>query len=349
MYERLLTVPEFKRTMDSAVSEVLPSAPLPEIKDALLYALRALSEQKIRLIICLDHFDRAFQSMEYEDDAFLRHLTRFQAFVTATEKSLPELKQGANITSPLLNILMSRKIGLLTDAEARELVQCPATEAGLSFQPAEVDFVLKTAGRHPYLLTAVCESLIARRQQHPELEQLVPEDVQGQQKVRARLLAQPAVEELFLFHWGQLNEPEQEMLAKVADGQAPAPGTGLASLRALREKSLIYEDVGQDRYAVFADLLREFVSGRRTRGPRDILGSLSPNDRRLFEYLLARPNQVCTFEELKLNIWQDPDTSKRSLESAIHRLRKTLTKPTGETWGAIENIRGTGYQYTPVE
>lgn len=349
LYEKTLTVPELKRAANSIVLEVHPSFTLPEIKEALLQSFRALHEQDIRLTICLDHFDLAFQTMEYEDDAFLRHLTRFQPFITATEESLPELKQGTNITSPLLNILMSRNIGLLTDTEARELIQHPATDAGLSFQTSEVEFILKTAGRHPYLLTAVCESLFDWRQQHPELEQLVPEDVQRRQKVRFRLLAQPAVEEFLLFHWGHLTEAEQEVLAGVANGQALVLGTSQSSLRALREKSLIYEDLHQDRYVVFADLLSEFTQGRHTHRSQDILGSLSPNDRRLFEYLLARPNQVSTFEELKLNVWQDPSTSKRSLESAIHRLRKTLAKPVGDNWGTIENIRGTGYQYTPGE
>ena len=348
LYERLLSISEFQRAADPGIaSECRVAEALPKIKDDLVNAFRALQSQNVRLTVCLDHFDKTFQSMRYEDDAFLRHLTSYHAFVTATEKSLPEFKREMRVTSPLLNILMPRNVGLLPDTEARALIQTPTEDAGVPCTASDVDFVLNAAGRHPRLLTVVCEYLLNQRREHPDLEDLGPTDVQTRQRMHARLLEQPTIKEFMLYHWDRLSEPEKQTLAKIAAGRAIEPGTDQATLRALRERALIYEDLRQDRYVLFSQLLRDFVLGQHKGGPQDLLEELTPRDRRLFEYLIDRPNQVCTFEELKTEVWENPETTKRSLESAIHRLRRELGKPKGQNWGEIKNVRGKGYRYTP--
>lgn len=73
---------------------------------------------------------------------------------------------------------------------------------------------------------------------------------------------------------------------------------------------------------------------------KQLIQSLSPIDRNVFNYLVKNPNRVCTFDELLNAVWTDTDKSKRALEASIHRLRRHLTD--GQE---IQNIRGRGYKY----
>ncbi|MEM6285391.1 MAG: helix-turn-helix domain-containing protein, partial [Chloroflexota bacterium] len=48
-----------------------------------------------------------------------------------------------------------------------------------------------------------------------------------------------------------------------------------------------------------------------------------------------------TFAELLKNVWEDGSGTKRALEAAVHRLRRTIPKDY-----RIKNVRGEGYKYT---
>jgi hypothetical protein len=343
-----LALPELERPAAALqVAQAESGETTPEIRQALLDEFQALHDREVRLAICLDHFDKAFQSMTYDDDVFLRHLALYQSFVTATERSLPELKQDSRVTSPLLNILIFRNITLLTSAEARDLVQSPATDAGMPFQPAEIEFILQAAGRHPFLLTAVCEFLVNERLLHPELGQSVRKNEQSYQQAMSSLVALPAAQQLFLFFWDQLDETQRRALSRIAAGHTVDSDTTMSTLHTLRERALISGTPQQGRYRVFSELFSKFVLSRRQGSLDDILDALPQMDKRLFEYLLARPGQVCTFDELRNQVWQDPDASKRSLESAVHRLRKAIEEAEGKQGNTIQNVRGKGYLYRP--
>ncbi len=355
LYEELMSVEQVRRTVATfPFPEVESEAIQPqEARGKLRQLFHALQDQRVRLVICLDHFDRAFQSMEYDDDVFLRNLTGFHSFIIATERSLPELRRDPRRTSPLLNVLIPRNLGLLTEEEARELIRIPAEEASAPFQEAEVTFLLEAAGRQPYLLTIACEFLFDLRIQYPRLDELLPDNERVQRQVVMQMEALPAVTELFSLFWERLDEREQETLLKIATDEPVDSEKEQPVLNSLRQKALIYESLEDGKPHAFSGLFRRYVRRQRQILPRwrieEVAESLAPLDRRLFEYLVARPNQVCTFKELLTEIWGTADipAHKRKLEAAIHRVRTRIQEVDGSGWRYIENVRGKGYRYVP--
>ncbi len=363
LYEQLVhleTIREAATRVIPPTGEEVTGPPSPEeAKGRLRQLFRAFHEEKTRLVLCLDHFDSAYRSMKYDDDVFLRSLANLHSFVLATEKKLPELRQDAQRTSPLLNILVPRNLGLLTEAEARELIQTPIQEPDLRFQEAEIAFLLKNAGRQPYLLTIACEFLFDLRFQYPRIRQLLGDPKQNgqkrkiQQQVLTQMEALPTVTDLFVFFWNRLEEPEQELLRKIAAnrGRAIDSEKEQLALNSLRQKALIDDNPEDGRPRIFSELFRRYVLRQtpRRRSMEEVAETLAPLDRKLFKYLLARPNQVCTFEELLIAVWGDADVAahKRKLEAAIHRVRTKIEEINGPGWKYIENVRGEGYRYVP--
>lgn len=352
LYKELVEAKEIREILDSDfVTPLETDADKSTTKAALQKVLQALRNENVRLVICLDHFDKAFRSMAYEDDVFLRNLTKDHAFIIASEKSLSELRQDPFKTSPLINVLIPRNIGLLTETEARELIETPAQQIECPFAAVEADFLLQMAGRQPYLLTISCEFLFNLRAQHPAMTTLLANDESVRQQIMLQLEALPIVTELFLFSWNQLQEYERNTLAKVAGGDPLDREKDHLALKSLSQKALIDENLQPGKYRIFSELFCNYVrqqrQPRRTGGVEEIASDLTPLDRKLFEYFLAHPNQVCTFEELLTNVWGDPTLSKRGLEAAIHRLRTKMQDVEMTDWDYIQNVRGKGYQYTP--
>ncbi len=316
------------------------------LKETLLVQLRAkYYTGKERLVICLDHFDNAFSTLQLADDAFLRSLTNYHAFVLATERRLAELREDANYVSPLVNVLSPRTIGLLTRTEADDLVQKPAAAEGLAFSREEAQFLVEVGGRQPYLLATLCDHYITMRDENPDLSRLLLIEARVRQQVLAHMEASAAVEELFKFFWSLLDD-EKETLFKIAICQEVDLEREKAAINSLLQKSLIYDNLDERRYCVFAELFRSYVRRSHRTGITHVADSLPPLDRRLFEYLLERPNRLCTIEELFAEVWGGASTNKRPLEAAIHRIRARI-QDLDAGWDYIQNVRGQGYQYVP--
>jgi hypothetical protein len=322
------------------------------LKETLLTQLRAkYYNAKERLVICLDHFDKAFSSLKLPDDAFLRSLTNYQSFVFATEQRLAELRRDSNYVSPLVNVLSPRSIGLLTQPEAFELVEKPAARAGAPFSREEAQFLVATGGRQPYLLATLCDQYFAMRAENPELSKLLLEP-RARQHLLAQIEASAPVEELFKFFWSLLDDGqetssrEQETLFKIAAGQEVDLDRDKVAINRLLQLALIYDNLESGRYCVFAELFGNYVRRSLGTGIAQLGESLAPLDRRLFEYLLERPNQVCSIEELFSAVWSSAATNKRPLEAAIHRIRSKIQE-FDAGWDYIQNVRGQGYQYVP--
>lgn len=322
-----------------------------EIRKALLGLCRELKEKRLRVVICLDNFDKAFQSLEYEDDIFLRSLTYDQAFILATEKSLAELRQDPRRTSPLVNILFQRNIGLLSEQEARQLLTVPTEGTQAAFTPNEVDFLLRVAGRQPYLLTIGAEFLYNLHLQYPNLQEIIPKGSPAWEQVKSQMGALPAVTEICTLFWNYLSAEERQALSFMARSGERNPEATRPALGSLRQKALVDVDLQTGRFTLFSELFKEFVLQKeqpvRRQGIQEIIEDLSSLDRRLMEYLLAHPNQVCTFEDLLSAVWDDPQASKRALEAAVHRIRTRIQDIEGAGWEYIKNVRRKGYMYTP--
>lgn len=118
------------------------------------------------LILCLDEFEQTveadFGSYFFK---FLRHLAQSGhiAFIIATKSPLSDLYlSDEELTSGFSNVFATLKLGELAEGEARALVEKKRNSH--SFNPEEVDKILKLAGRHPYWLNFVCAQAYEAKQ-----------------------------------------------------------------------------------------------------------------------------------------------------------------------------------------
>lgn len=318
----------------------------------LLYEILTSAELRgVRYMICLDHFDSAFETMSYDDDIFLRGLTQRHAFVIATERQLPELRQARHHTSPLIGVLRPRNIGLLTEAEATRLIEVPAEGVSAPFLPSEVAFLLKLGGRQPYLLAVVCEYFFNFRLQYPSIKDFSNLDASARQQLLLQLETLPTVNELFSFLADRINVHELDVLRKIGAGKSLDMDREQMAIRELIKKCLIYENILEGQYFVFSDLFGSYLlrqkAGKAALQTNRVIEHLSPLDRKLFENLIAHPNEIRLMDDLLREVWGSPDASKRALEGAIHRIRLKVQELEGTRWEYIENVRGKGYKYTP--
>ena len=337
---------EWIRRQEDIQLKVAPGADGNEaVRAALQGIFRALADYRLRLVICLDHFDKPFRTMDFADDVFLRSLTLKQSFIVATASSLGGLREDTKTLSPLFNVLLERDLGLLTPGEARSLVSETTALLEPEFSAAETELLLELAGRHPYLLTLVGEHYVNLRNDHPEISTRIQDDATRGQ-VALQISSQPNVDDLFRLFWNPLSDEQKHVLLAIARGERVSFDAQRDVLTALQQKALIELGFGEEQPQIFSRLFADFV--RSSADARLALSGLSPLDGRLFEYLQARPNETCTFPQLLAEFWEGADTSnKRGLEAAVHRIRTAIQDTVDTDWDYIQNVRGVGYKYVP--
>jgi hypothetical protein len=322
------------------------------IKERLEDALKGSAEHGLRLVLCLDHLDTALRSIKHEDELFLRSLTPFISFIIATELPLTELKEARLISSAFLQVLKQRQLELLTEHEAIALVQAPLEVSGndFRFSPEQVKFLIETAGRHPYLLTLACEFFFNVQTRHPEN----PSDLRESRRraLSLQIEALPLVSEVFSIFWEMLNEQERHVLFMIAsESEGVEIEKRFEALKILSRKSLIYPDSQTGEYKVFSETFRNYVCrqelGQKATCLAQVTDNLAPLDKKLFSYLVRRPNQLCTFEELHAELWGNAKVSRKGLEASIHRIRGKIQKTFDNGEERIVSVRRQGYKFVP--
>ncbi|MDX1991960.1 MAG: helix-turn-helix domain-containing protein [bacterium] len=323
-------------------------------------SVRVLDEQGIRVVFLLDDFDTPLvnKNIKQDDDRLLRSLCDDAAIIFVTEKPIVELRADMKpADSPLLGILKPEAIGLITDSEARQLVCEPAHAEGMDFSDEEITFLIEVGGRQPFLLATACELYFEMRTEYPMLsEQVNSPDTRDilQTQFLHRLGGQPHVENLLHRIWTRIEDAERRTLYAISQGIRPTYDQADIAAR-LEPKALVYLDVKNGQYCLFSRLFESFVQRRyspATERPTAPAFStrefpqlnIPPIDRALLRYFIQHQNKVLTFEELLGAVWEDPHKSKRALEAAVNRLRRTL-RPTQQ----IKNIRGMGYKFVNDE
>ncbi len=322
--------------------------------------LQQLDDANFRVVFMLDELDSPLalrrqdrtHVIDYDDDRMLRSLADFAVLIIATEAPISELRPDISKSSPLLGILRPEAIGLLTEQAARALICKPLVDTGISLNEAEQSFLIGLAGRQPFLLIAACELYYDLNTEYDHLGEMMDEPTSRHNLERqflARLTALPHVEDVLNRIWKGLTGTEQAVLYDLVTGNRQDQTVIPARLA---NKSLVYLDLRQGGYSVFSTLFADYVRQHPILDDEeeetepvesgDLVEQLSPIERALFKYMLQRPNQVCTFDELLDAVWEGSDKSKRALEAAVHRLRRSL----GEN-EEIKNVRGVGYKFVP--
>jgi hypothetical protein len=322
--------------------------------------LQQLEDHGVRIVFLLDDFDVPLDYVDENDDRLLRIVSDYAVLIIATVDPISELRPDIGASSPLLGILRPEAIGPLGEHAARQLITEPVEGTSITLNPEEQDFLIETAGKQPFLLTAACELYFDLKTEYPELAEMLRAPTKRKNLERQyipRLAGLPHVNNVLVRIWSRLSADEQKALYQLSHAPGANPLDEHRTITAqLANKSLVYLDIKQGGYRLFGTLLVDFIQRRYpvqvqtqeqllSQHANQLAENLSPIDRAVFQHLYQHANEVCTFEELLNAVWGDsPHKSKRALEAAVHRLRRNL----GEN-EQIKNIRGRGYKFVPSD
>jgi len=116
-----------------------------------------IKHQKRFFFLLLDEFEKITCNPNFGDSFFsgLRSLAIHYnlALVTSSRAPLQELTHSKAIAaSPFFNIFATVNLPLLNVEEAHQLVEQAVGVTPLRFRPGEVDYIIRIAGTHPFLL-----------------------------------------------------------------------------------------------------------------------------------------------------------------------------------------------------
>jgi hypothetical protein len=346
--------------------EELP--PLDQILD-LLYALRQ-TERPLRLILVMDAFERLSPALSAKDLDWLRSLitahSEWLAFVIGSPKPISQLL--AELEQSMIGSLFSEQfkdyyLVLLSDDESAAFCQkAAAVVSDVSLSRQDMDFLLAEAGPHPALLKMACEYLLQAR---AAASKYPYEDA------AADLRLDSGVQSLCKRLWLARSPEEQAMLLALAQGQ----DAGSRQLL-VRKLGLAVERNGRLQLfsRVFADFVRQqrvivenaemvgavreetavytTLNGKssifhlpesrivRKHGQEILLTKL---ENRLLAYLRDHAGHVCTYEELRDNVWK-PESKLHVVEKGVNRLRAKIEDDPDRPRHII-SMRGEGYRW----
>lgn len=219
-------------------------------------AVRKLNRRDICIVIILDEFERLSANSKLNVNFFnaLRSAAgRFQlVYLTASTKPLIHLTYVKNqeeiLSSPFFNIFAHLHLGLLSQAEAEQLIEVPAQSHGNPFSQDENSFVYELAGGHPFILQVACFHLFSSKGNLLTLEETVRQELQAH----------------YEYYWRNLTPIEQSTLMRlqVLSLDQESDTTIVSVLRDLSQKCLIIEQDGTYQY--FSRSWQTFVSEQET-------------------------------------------------------------------------------------
>jgi len=249
-----LTQGEFLTEALSALAEASgrPMDPVHDTTgDGFRRWIRTTCQEGLRLVLCLDEFEHLARCPHLDADffAYLRSLTsRYAlAFVTASHQDLSDIDPKIE-SSEFWSVFAPVRLGLMPPGEAQALVMEPHQRAGLPLTPANVQFALEAAGRHPLYLQMVSYYLFEARRRRDEIGPLDYPVILDQFRGEASLH--------YDYAWRHLDDEEQEALAMIA-GATDGPLLSPAALQSLVQKGLAI--VEGNRPVPFAGAFRSFV------------------------------------------------------------------------------------------
>ena len=205
-------------------------------------AVRRLNQRNLRLILLLDEFERLSTNPNLDVNFFnaLRSAAgRYHlAYVTASARPLIQLtysgKSQEILSSPFFNIFAPLFLGLLSEAEARQLIRQPSQASGTPLTPEVENFIYELVGGHPLALQVACFHSL----DHPDDTEAI------EQHTMQELAAH------FQYYWHNLTLAEQATLRQMNEiaARAASDTTLRGMLRDLVQKALLVADGNTYRY-----------------------------------------------------------------------------------------------------
>jgi hypothetical protein len=217
--------------------------------------LRRVRDAGLDLVLTLDEFEGLAQNANFEPDFYgeLRSLAGELgiAYLTASKRGLYELTyhHTDTLSSPFFNIFSEMTLGLMTEDEARSLLETLSQQgSGPGFCDEEIELALELAGPHPFFLQ------IAGFHLYELPGRGEPQFPDAYDQAARRFNAE--AEDHYRYIWSQLGDEEQQALL------SPNAASELQR-RTLLAKALIHQ-VGE-RFVPFGHSFSVFLEGRRHR------------------------------------------------------------------------------------
>lgn len=321
--------------------------------------VRALAVLPQPLVLLLDDFDEAYQSLEAQVflnlRAFKDRAGAALAYVTATNREFARLpasrEQGefVELCAPYVHY-----VRLMTREDTREFCRRYAAQVRVTFSEADLTFVCDNVGGHPGLALAVCCALgnvtgAPTRNAH--------QDRVIHQHLQPRLATDPNVQIECEKIWRDLDAAEQRALFDLARDDAAAHAR-----RSLLAKQIIREN--EMSWTIFSRLFADFVRRQQlAQQPRargiylDVdagavfvegkrVEELTDLEYRLLTFLYGKLEHVCDKYSIVENVWGQQfidEVDDARIEKLISRLRAKI-EPDATKPRYLLSVRGRGYK-----
>ncbi|MCC7353484.1 MAG: winged helix-turn-helix domain-containing protein [Anaerolineae bacterium] len=316
-----------------------------------------------RLVLIFDEFDeplatidrRVFLNLRALKDQYPQRLS----YVTATNRRPGRIRSDKEV-GEFVELLAHHTwyLGPLTEADTRQFVMQFARQEGVTFDEADISFIMERAGGHPGLLDAVCRALgkvTGEPERTPSQDALIHRQV-------AEELARggPAQAESRKI-WLDLTDEEQEaLLAPFTPGASPDPD----AQHSLHQKHVLLDNGNVEEPRLFSNLFAEFVGRqrivRRTRpagvqvdveaGEASVDGRPIPTltnlEYKLLLLLYGHLGKICDKYQVVQAVWGEDyidEVDDARIEKLVSRLRQKIeTDPANPKY--LLTIRGRGYK-----
>jgi len=236
-----------------AVANVLHTSDLeaePALKDVISnptwftfeVALHKLNLRGLKIVLILDDFEQLTQNLQLDLHFYnaLRSLAgRFQlAYLTCSTQPLVAITNFNDsktvLSSPFFNIFTQINLGLLSEAEAREMIRKRKEAAGVIVSSQLEDFIYQLVGGHPLALQVACSQAWDN-----------PQDLR-----RIEAQTRQELEPHFHNYWRNLSQAERDFLQHPFETRmrADSDPSRRIVLRDLTRKCLLVQIDGSYRY-----------------------------------------------------------------------------------------------------
>lgn len=334
----------------------------PFISQSALRKMLLLFQAKaVRLVLVFDPFDRFCQTAPLQLLDNLRGLR--DSFKTTLTYLIGIRHELAYLRDPqemgeLHEILDTHlhRLGPMESQDSNWLIEQMQEALRYQFSPDEVERLIEVTGAYPLLLRTA--TIWLARSPAPRPESWIE-----------ALLAQPGIQNRLQELWNALTGAEQLTLAELHQTGQKTKQFWQKHSDLLKQLQLkrVCRPTDNGEWEVFSPLFGAFIrqvgvnyGGRiwqRTnddtlwRGNESLERQLTPQTRKLLQFLLAHPLKILSKDRIISALWSEDEVFEDGvddmrLQKAISQLRGTL-ETQGETPRYIQTVRGIGYRFFP--
>jgi hypothetical protein len=337
-----------------------------EIKSELEGLIRA---HQCPIIFVLDNFE-GIARLPLRDSEWLRSMAQHNCTYIVSSRHLLYLLYQYNQESwarpsPLWNLFSDPiYLGLMKEEEAMDFI-FQEGELENFWNPEDIKFIRRIAGRHPEILRIACSHLYEQRLHSS------PSNAEDYEFLEFSVYREASA--ICNQLWHGLTDPELSGEPKIPGYAGEREALSLSPYRrglidvargcnttekkilfVLEERGLIERVKGE--WCVFAEVMRQFAfeqeQAHKQSEPNISNQPITPGETgtpafaylegRVYEYLKSHVGEVCDREEIKRAVWKNNPPTNSALQKIIERIREKI-EPDPENPRYLIAVRGQGF------